>query len=165
MALLGSSSCTSGGAAAGSGTPTRLLLRDFRAGVDLELVNDAFDDRLRYYSQLRDEDQTGRKFQTDEVIDAMLELLDKQGWDRYAQPGPAPRDGASVISSAFELERDGNTTHWKIGNGSEAGMRRSFIEAKKAFLALYAQTAGFQAVKNTNFEVEFKQPQLGSPNR
>lgn len=152
--LLACSACTSGPAASGSGSPTRLLLRDYRTMQEFEIVNDAYDDRIAFYSQKRNRGQTMRKFQSDGELNGMLGFLDDQGWGKYSQTGNAPSDGAAVITSAFELERDGKTTHWKIGNGSEADMRQAFLDCKLTFVSFYQATQGFQTVDGAEFDMD-----------
>lgn len=160
--FLGPGCAGSGVAEEGSGTPTRVLLRDYRTGLELELVNDAYDDRVTYYSSSRNLGETGRKFTEDEMLDGLLAVLDDQGWAGYAQQGSAPRDGARVISSAIELERNGQTTHWKIGDGSERDMRQAFVNCKQVFVVLYQQTPGFQAIENNDGSFDFEGPTRGA---
>lgn len=155
---LGLTACAGSGVAANSGSPTRITLRDYRTGLALELVNDAYDDRVEYYSRRLPEGSASRKFTTDRDIDGLLAVLDDQGFEGWAQEGSAPRDGATVISSSIEVERNGRTRHWKIGDGSDPKSRDGLINSKKVFTVLYQQTPGYQAIDNAQGSFEFREP-------
>ena len=160
-ALLPLTGCAGASSADGSGTPTRITMRDYRNGLKIELVNAAFDDRVSYYSSTREVGEAGRKFAEDVHVDGMVDYLRDRGWRKWSQDGNAPRDGANVITSSIELERGGETSHWKIGDGSESESRLAFIEAKQVFMVLYQETPGFQAIENTDGTFEFREPTSG----
>ena len=137
----------SGCLSAGGGGPTRVELEFYGERAQrFELVSESYTDRVAYYSTERTD--AARKFQADEVMDALLEELDREGLERYLEPGPAPSQGHGVVTRAFEVERRGTTRHWAVGKGTEIGERQAFIACTQTFLQLYSQTAGFQTIHN-----------------
>ena len=159
LALLGAcNSSTSARANERSGTDgaaTRVLLKQFEKGMRFELVSEAHTDPLEYYSTPRDD--ASLKIQTNEVMEALLEVMEDSGFARHAQPGSAPSRGNEYMNWCFEVERDGAKEHWAVGTRSELAELQRFGECRDAFLQLYNVTAAYQAVDNESGERIFNE--------
>ena len=138
--------CAGPGSGGGSGEFLRVALRDYRADARFELVSEGDTDRLKYYSKARED--AGRKFQTDEVMTALVEHLDDEGFSDFAQAGKAPTTGSNVLALSFEVEQGTVIRCWPIGSGSDPGELEHFKTCVRDFLDLYNVSQGFQAVRN-----------------
>lgn len=136
----------SGSSSARTGDRLRVTLKDYKSGAYWELVSESHTDRLEYYSTER----TGaaRKVQTDEVMDALIDELDAQGYDDHAQDGRAPSAGGEVITRALEVDENGDVTHWIVGRGVAPEAWQRFNVCVNQFLQLYNLSASFQTVRN-----------------
>ncbi|MEW6074333.1 MAG: hypothetical protein AB1726_17290 [Planctomycetota bacterium] len=139
--------CVSSGRAPG-GDRLRVTVLDYRKGRRFELVGESYGDRVEYYSRKRKQDDAARKYQTDAVMEALLEHLVDLGLDRYAQDGTAPRTGGEVISMAFEVEENGAVRAWPMGRGTPDEEKIQFTLCLNDFLDLYRETQAFQAIDN-----------------
>jgi hypothetical protein len=124
----------------------RVTLHDYRNGQRFELVGESHTDRVTYYSEVRTD--AARKIQTDDAMAALLEHMDGKGLARYLKEGRAPRSAHQQLARAFEIERDGLTYHWAVGQRSSADERLAFNECVQPFLQLYNISTGFQTVEN-----------------
>jgi hypothetical protein len=152
LGLLGTAGCASSSptddrASEGSGDRIRVTLKDYRSGANFELVSESYMDRVEYYSRTRN--SAGRKFQTDEILLALMEHLEDEGLSDHAQGGRAPSSGGDLITRAFEVERNGEIECWPVGRGSALAERKRFIRCTTDFLELYTVTQSFQAIDNT----------------
>ena len=111
-----------------------------------ELASESHTDRVTYYSELRSE--AARKIQTDEVMALLVEEIENDGFERYAQEGRAPSRGGEAVTRAIEIENGDRTEHWLIGNGSSVEERKAFNECLTEFLEMYNISASFQSVAN-----------------
>lgn len=167
-ALLGTlSACASGGGGAAGGgsveaTAIRVTLHDYGAAQRLELASEGHTDRVRYYSEARHD--ASRKVQTNEVMQALVEELNRQGFARYGVAGRAPSSGSSVISRALEIETDGVTSVWAVGSGSATAIdeKKAFHAAMAQFVDLYNLSASYQTIENPAGRDPFQAP---TPNR
>lgn len=151
--------CASVLLAACSGTGTRasatgedggvrlcVTMRDYGTAQVFELASESHTDRLAYYSKVRND--ASRKVQTDEVMELLVDQLDSDGYQRYAQPGRAPSAGGAALSRALEVEAGDVTSHWVIGGGSALEERKAFNTCLETFLGLYNVSASYQTVEN-----------------
>ncbi len=125
---------------------TRIALRNYDADQRFELVSESHTNRVEYYSQVRSD--ASRKIQSDEVMRALIEELQKQGFADFAQPGRAPSQGTEIVSQSLEIERGGETEHWVVGKGSAAEERERFRDCMLEFVQIYNLTASYQALEN-----------------
>src|SRR5262245_3717632 len=143
--------CASSGSGSRTETASVLVtLHDYKTGQTLELASEAHTNRVEYYSNTRT--NAVRKVQTDEVMSAFVEQLDKLGMAKHSQPGRAPSieagQSADVIRWGFDVERGEQRSHWLVGTGSAADDWKAFQECRDTFVQLYNITVSFQAVKN-----------------
>ena len=134
-----------------------ITLRDYRAGTRLELASESHTDRVEYYSQSRRD--AARKVQNDEVMQALVGELDRQGFDDHCQGGRAPEIAqGDVIRWGLEVEQGGQEAHWLIGPGSSQNDWKEFQECRDTFLQIYNITVSYQALENPSgksfFEAE-----------
>jgi len=125
---------------------TCVTLRGYQGDQLFELASESHTDRVEYYSKVRR--RAARKVQSDEVMDALVEELDRGGFRRHAQDGPAPSRGGSLLTWSLEIERGEHVEHWIVGQGSQAEERTRFNECMNTFVQLYNVTASYQAVEN-----------------
>lgn len=131
---------------AGKGARLRVTMRDYGLAQVFELASESHTDRLAYYSSVRS--SASRKVQTDDVMELLVDQLDSDGFERYAQPGRAPSSGGAALSRALEIEAGDVTSHWVIGSGSPVAERKAFNECLETFLGLYNVSASYQTVEN-----------------
>lgn len=149
------------------GPAARVSLSDHRTGGRLTLVNDAQlertgvqgatadDRRATYYSTTRRDAAT--KITTDEVMAALLDFFDDQGFERAAMEGPAPI-GDSEVSQSLEVVVEGRARHLLGRHGMPVGEARAFGSCRDAFVALYNQTYQLQSVETRPGETIFQSP-------
>ena len=153
------SSPSSDPADAGPGEPIRVTLRDYASGAKFELVSESYDDRLGYYSEVRND--AGRKFQADDILLALVDDVGAGGFEDHSQPGRAPSRGGELLTRAFEVDVDGDLHDWPIGKGSEVKEHRNFNRCTMDFMDLYNVTQAFQVIDNEEGKRVFQQ----TPNR
>jgi hypothetical protein len=124
----------------------RVTLKDYMGGNRFELVSQSQDERVAYYSQVRG--SADRKFQTHEVMDALVNELERQGFTDFSQAGGAPSQGGAVITRALEIQKGDEVQHWVVGQGSEQDERAQFLGCVDTFVQLYNLTQSFQAIRN-----------------
>ena len=163
--ILLSAACSSSGNRAGdaatSETRMRVTLRNYDAEQLFELVSESHTNRVEYYSHERAD--AARKIQSDEVMDALVDELDSQGFEEFAQPGRAPTRRNEIVSQAIEIERGDATEHWAVGKGSAAAERLRFRDCMLAFVELYNLTASYQAITNPDGSQIFPRNRGGGP--
>lgn len=153
-----------GCASTGHGKHLRVQLEYFgQRPQRFEIVSESYADRVAYYSEKRTD--AARKFQSDEVMQALLDELDRRHLKRFQQPGRAPSDGRGVVKRAFEIERGGGVYHWSIGDGSEVDELQDFIECTQAFLQLYSSTPGYQTIENDEGAAFFEKAKQSAQRR
>jgi hypothetical protein len=136
--------------------PQRVAFLDYRNGTHLELVNETHTGRVEQYSTVRGD--ASRKVQTDEVMQGLVEVLRKRGFDSLARPGPAPRasDGQGVM--ALEIA-DGERVEHVLGwRGMPADERAELLALTQNFVDLYNETYGLQAVDVKQGDTPFENP-------
>ena len=157
--------CTAtGGAGGGDASRIRITLQAYEHDQHFELASESHTDRVAYYSRLRQD--AARKVARDEVMDALADELDDQGFADHSQEGRAPSRGGTLISWSFEIGRGERIDHWAIGNGSDVDERLAFHECRNVFVQIYNLTTSFQAIENPDGGHLFKragQAQQGGP--
>jgi hypothetical protein len=158
---------TRDGLGATGGSPARVSLQDHRTGGRLTLVNDAHlehtgvtganaaERRAAYYSTTRRDAAT--KVTTDEVMDALLDHFDQEGFGSAALAGPAP-PGDAAVSQSLEVVVDGQARHMLGRRGMALEPARTFRTCREAFVALYNQTYQLQSVETRPGEPVFQSP-------
>jgi len=167
LAALG---CSSAGSKSSdsAGAAVLVTLRNFRSGERFELASESHTDRLAYYSDARGEAQ--RKVQSDEIMSAFVDELERQGYADHAQAGRAPSlEGSDVVRWGIEVEDGEQRTHWLVGTSSPPNDWNAFQKCRDTFLQLYNITVSFQAVQNKEagkkyFDAQQTRP-AGSPPR
>ena len=129
----------------GSGEALRVGYIDYRNQTVLELVSTAHTDRLEQYSQIRA--NASRKVQSDEVMTALVEYLDDNGFGELAQPGPAPFQGDGHSVWSLEIERPGGLSHVTYPIGLPADQKQRYGLLWQTFLDTYNATYSLQAVE------------------
>ena len=157
--------CSSTGSRAGGDASSdgrmRVTLRNYDAEQLFELVSESHTNRVEYYSQERAD--AARKIQSDEVMGALVDELDSQGFEDFAQPGRAPTRKNEVVSQSLEIERGDETEHWVVGKGSAASERLRFRDCMLAFVELYNLTASYQVIENPEGSQIFPRNRGGGP--
>jgi len=140
--------------AGGDGT-VRVELRDYRSGENFVLVSGDDEERLKYYSERRDDAST--KFQTAEIMNALLKHFDKNHLDSISVPGSASpyAQGASGATKSLQVTRGGETRHALRLASMRAEDARDFHHCVEGFLAVYTNTYALQSVESeTSIEFE-----------
>jgi len=145
---------SSGSSSPGGKARLRVSLHDFAHDQLFELVSVSHTSPVDYYSKERSD--ASRKIQTDEAMDAMLNELEKRGFDEYLKDGPAPTSGHGVVARSFEVERGGSLSHWEVGKGSPPEELKAFNDCFLAFLQVYNITSSFQSVQNDKGDAFFQ---------
>lgn len=154
--------CASSGARSGEAPGQYLVtLRNFKSGERFELASESHTDRVSYYSETRAD--AARKIQADKVMEALVEELDKQGFEAKAQPGKAPGVvSGDVIRWGLEVQRGEERRHWLVGTGSQPADWQSFQKCRDTFLQLYNITVSYQTVQNQNGHQFFQDAPQGA---
>ncbi len=143
LPLAGGCASTSAASEA-EGDALRITLRDYRVGQRFEIVSRSHTDPVAQYS--RRVDDPARKVEEDVVVAKTIEHLASQGFEEFAQVGPAPRAGG--FTKAFEIEGPGGTMHFVVGPGSTAEQQRAMATMARDFIQLYSAIPAFQTVDN-----------------
>ncbi len=135
-----------------------VTLHNYKNGQRFELASESHTSRVEYYSQARGD--AVRKVQTDDVMAALVDELERQGLQEHGQRGRAPTIGSgAVIRWGFELERGGESSHWLIGPGSSSADWQAFQQCRDTFLQFYNTTVSFQTVNNESGKKLFEDEQ------
>jgi len=137
--------------------PLRVGYTDYRSDQVLELVNESHTGRVEQYSKVGE--SANRKVQSDEIMDALIEHLDEQGFAKLAQPGHSPTKGDGRWLWSIEIERARGPSFVAVPPGLTAAEIKPYIAIKAAFVETYNATYGLQAVKVKAGETPFKAPE------
>ena len=155
-ALAGLGACASAGPRGGAqGDPVRVSFRDYRTGTELALVNESHTDRLDLYSKQRSDAST--KVAADEIVDALIEYFEDQGFYRSAREGRAPVR-TDEWTQAIEVETPDGAKTLLAGRASNASDAETFRESRDAFIAIYNNVYQAQAVEATPGDELFRAP-------
>jgi len=122
----------------------RVTLIDYTQGQEFELVNPAHTNPVEYYSTMRNE--ASRKIVATEVMEALVEFLQDQGFDKYGQAGKIPPVGN--LTTVIEVEGPGGQAYWGIGRQTPAKERKNMRDSALNFLALYNEVTSYQRIEN-----------------
>lgn len=156
--LLGALMAACAGPGARSKEPAAVLvsLRNFKSGERFELASESHTDRVTYYSGARQD--AARKIQSDEIMQAFLEELERQGYGAHARPGRAPAIGTSdTIRWGLEVEGPAGELSWLVGANASPADWADFQRCRDVFLQLYNVTVSYQAVQNASGKEYFEE--------
>ena len=136
--------------------PLLVSYTDYRSAQVLELVNESHTGRVEQYSKTSD--SANRKVQSDEIVDALIEHLDDEGYSKLSQAGHAPSKGDGRWLWSIEIERTGGSTYVAMPAGLTPEQKAPYRALWDSFLATYNATYGLQAVKVKTGETPFKAP-------
>ncbi len=122
----------------------------------MTLVNEAHTDPIELYSEIRTDAST--KVTSNEVMVAMLEHFDEQGFNDYARQGFAPITSAGGAVQSFEVEGPQGTIFLVNGPEVREPGRKAFRKCLKAFLEIQEMTLQAQAVEYTDGADIFNNP-------
>lgn len=128
------------------GEPQAVRFTDFRSNLRLALVNESHTDPGDQYSQRRKASEATTKIGHDEVVAALVERFEEQGFFKTAQAGPAPAAAAGTWTMTLEVERKGGLFHMALAPASSAKEREVFGKCRTDFVTLYSNILGLQAV-------------------
>jgi hypothetical protein len=129
------------------GEPQAVRFTDFRSNRHLALVNESHTDAAEQYSQQRKLEDSMTKIGHDEVVAALLERFESNGFFKVAEEGPAPQAGVGVWVMTLEVERKGGLRHLSLGASSSVKEREVFSHCNADFIQLYSDVLGLQAVQ------------------
>ena len=132
----------------------RVSFVDFRLGTVLTIVNESHTDRLEFYSQERTD--TSTKVASDEVLGALIEYIDEQGFGKFARGGPAPSQSDDWTQSIEVSDGDG-ARHMLVRSGVTADQASTFRGSRDAFISIYNNVYQAQAIQVDPGEQPFKQ--------
>jgi len=136
-----------------SARPARVSLIQYGQVQRLNLVNEAHTDPVEFYSEERSSAST--KITSNEVLAAMLDYFDDQGFSTFATQGYAPRQGATGERSSIEVETQGGVHHLMYAQGQSQEALKTFRECQLAWLEIYNLTQQAQVVSNSGGAVFF----------
>ncbi len=136
-------------AATAPAEPARISLRDYRTGVYLALMSGSDEERIEYYSNMRDDAVT--KVQDPEILAAMIQVFDDEGLGSLAQSGPAPAVGGDA-TKALEVRQGDRIRHLVRRPDMKREDTLVFDEYVMGFQAVYNETYALQAVDSTSTE-------------
>jgi hypothetical protein len=149
-------SSTSSDEGGGEQRSLRVAYVSYNSGQRLELVSEGHTSRLEQYSEVRADAST--KVQTTEVMGGLIEVLEKNGFGKYAQAGHLPTDGAGRIAWALEVEAPGDARHVLAHPGLPPAEVKDLQRYLAAFLDVYNATYGLQRVESEPGQEVFKNP-------
>ena len=156
--LLGTllTACAGPGARAEGPAAVLVTLRNFKSGERFELASESHTDRVTYYSGARQD--AARKVQSDEIMQAFLEELERQGYGAHARPGRAPAIGTSeTIRWGLEVEGPAGELSWLVGTNASPTDWADFQKCRDVFLQLYNVTVSYQTVQNASGKQYFEE--------
>ena len=151
MPLFACGSTGSGGGGQGppasTGDAIRVNWRDYRSGLQLELVSRSHTDQKELYSTSRGGAST--KVQEDLYMLALVDdFLRGEGYYDVARRGPAPSTGNGGDWHALEVDRNGELTHLTVGTGTSKQNADIYNNCRRGFIELYNATDALQTVEN-----------------
>jgi hypothetical protein len=150
--------CASSTKSEASGEPQRIRLVTYTNPREFELVNTSHTGRVEQYSTKLERSKANRKVQSDEVMSALIEWMDDNGFQRLSRPGHAPSAAVQGVTWALEIERAKGTAHVLLTTSMPPADVKDCVQLKNGFLELFNSTYGLQAVETKPGEVPFKTP-------
>lgn len=146
--------CTSSGApnrasadsaaTAAKGESVRMTINDYRSGATFELVNRSHTDALDQYSKISS--SASRKVQDDELMTALRDYLEDEGFEKLAHSGSAPTFSKDTKAWTLELADAKGTRHVVATPQTPIEDMKAMRKLLDAVLATYNETQGWQAV-------------------
>jgi hypothetical protein len=138
-----------------------IRFRDFRGSeTQLALANESTLDRVDYYSAERS--NAGLKVTSDEIMNALVEVFENEGFWEAARPGEGPLDARAPTEGNQSLHgllsvKTGERSGWiTFRKGLAKNELELFGDLSQAFIAIYNSTAGYQRIDNPEGEALFK---------
>lgn len=134
--------------------------RDFReGGASLSMANEAAVDRVDFYSKLRSD--AGVKIGSDEIMNALVEVFEEEGFWDAARPGSAPTsmgatEGGQPLHGVLSVEAGGKEGWITFRKGLAKDELKLFQTCSQAFIAIYNSTAGYQRIDNPDGDALFQ---------
>ncbi|MBK7641485.1 MAG: hypothetical protein IPJ19_00305 [Planctomycetes bacterium] len=128
------------------GDPLAVRFTDFRSNRRLGLLNESHTDPAGQYSEKRKLEDSMNKIGHDEVVAALVERFEQNGFFKLAQDGPSPNAGGSAWTMTLEVERKAGRKHMSLGPASTPKEREVFNACSMDFVQLYSSILGLQAV-------------------
>ena len=157
LSLACQSTATTGTPKPSPNGPVCIAYNDYRSAQTLELVNESHTGRVEQYSKVGE--SANRKVQSDEIVDALLDHLGKQGYGKLAQAGHAPVNGENHWLWSLAVERSSGVSFVAMPSGLTTEQKQPYRVLWDAFLATYNATYGLQSVKVKQGETPFKAPE------
>jgi len=158
-------SCSSSGAAGGAdeaggakGEPLQLIFVEYKSGARMELVNESHTSKLEQYSQVRTD--ASRKVQSDEMISALVDYLEDNGFRKLAVPGDPPYLTGGQFYWTLQLVEPDGQAYVAEGRTTSPADKQRLRVFSQAFLSTYNYTQGWQAVEVKPGELPFKGPNI-----
>jgi hypothetical protein len=123
-------------------------------GKMMTIINQSHTDRVEFYSTERNDAST--KIASDEIMGALLDRIDKVNFQEFARKGSAPAT-SSDWSQAIEIQTTQGSSYMLVRSGISADEAAAFRKTRDAFLAIYNNIFGAQAVKLKPGESRFEQ--------
>jgi hypothetical protein len=134
--------------------PARATLIQYGKVIRLNLVNEAHTDPVEYYSQARSDAST--KVTSNELLAAMLDYFEDQGFAHHAREGYAPHSGTRGELLSLEVETEQGVQHLMYAEGQSKAALRAFVDCRKAWQEAFNMTQQAQAVTNAGGGVFFE---------
>ena len=144
-----------------TGTASQVRFYEYRTGLTMTVVNESHTDRVELYSTERTDAST--KVTRDEVMDALIDRVKDVKFAKFAKDGSAPAT-STQWSQGIEVQTGKGTTHMLVGPGVAPEAAATFRKAREAFLGIYNNVYGAQAVKNERGKPIFNQKAPGTKN-
>jgi hypothetical protein len=140
------------------GEPILLVFTDYHTGARLELANESHTDRVKQYSEQRND--ANRKVQSDDLMNGLVAYLDEQGFSRDATPGDPPYMTGGDLRWTLQVMRAAGESYVAEARTASTREKRRLRIYSKAFLDTYNHTQGWQAVKIESGQMPFKGPNI-----
>lgn len=125
----------------------RVTLLAYSDEFRIELRSESHTSPVDFYSTRRSAADT--KIASDEILQALVEYLDQNGFADHAANGPAPTTAPSGVTRALEVEVDGSVRHLLAGN---AVPRESSVTLHKLTRNVFDIFNKVQAFQQTDAE-------------
>lgn len=136
-----------------------IQFRDFRpGGALLTMANEAAVDRVDYYSEMRS--SAGVKVASDEIMNALVEVFEDEGFWDSARPGNPPEntnatEAGMALHGVLSIEANGKKGWITFRKGLTKDELELFQTCSQAFVAIYNSTAGYQRIDNPEGDALF----------
>lgn len=105
------------------------------------------------------------KLAEDDVVRGIADYLEDHGFGGACSAGSAPSSGQGLFTQAIEIERDGATRSFVVGNGSTPGEYGRMSSLKSDYLDAFNAIVSFQVFDNPYGGVFFDAQSIGRDGR